>query len=90
MTRHHALRALRLSGVALVALCLSSSSGLAQVVVYDPSNYTQNVLQAARALEQISHQIAGLQNQAQMRWSRCGVAVPQDWEAFSASVRGRV
>ena len=66
MTQHHAPRALRLSGVALIALCLSSSSGLAQALVYDPSNYAQNVLQAARALEQISHQITSLQNQAQM------------------------
>lgn len=36
------------------------------MVVYDPSNYAQNVLQAARALEQITHQMTGLQNQAQM------------------------
>jgi P-type conjugative transfer protein TrbJ len=66
MTQHHAPRALRLSGVALIALCLSSSPGLPQALVYDPSNYAQNVLQAARALEQISHQITSLQNQAQM------------------------
>lgn len=66
MTGHHALRMLRLSGVALAALCLSGAPGLGQTIVYDPSNYTQNVLQAARALEQISHQITSLQNQAQM------------------------
>ena len=66
MTRHYTSRLLRLSGVALVALILSSGSGLAQALVYDPSNYAQNVLQAARALEQISHQITSLQNQAQM------------------------
>lgn len=41
-------------------------SASAQMVVYDPSNYAQNVLQAARALQQINNQIAGLQNQAQM------------------------
>lgn len=35
-------------------------------IVYDPSNYAQNVLQAARALEQIKHQITSLQNEAQM------------------------
>jgi P-type conjugative transfer protein TrbJ len=66
MTQHHALRMLRLSGVALVALSLSSASSLAQALVYDPSNYAQNVVQAVRALEQVNHQIAGLQNQAQM------------------------
>jgi P-type conjugative transfer protein TrbJ len=38
----------------------------AQVVVFDPSNYAQNVLTAARALEQINNQITSLQNQAQM------------------------
>lgn len=35
-------------------------------VVFDPSNYTQNVLTAARTLEQINHQIVSLQNEAQM------------------------
>lgn len=35
-------------------------------IVYDPSNYAQNVIQAARALEQINNQISSLQNQAQM------------------------
>lgn len=33
-------------------------------IVYDPSNYAQNVLSAARALEQINNQIRMLQNQA--------------------------
>lgn len=41
-------------------------SASAQMAVYDPSNYAQNVLQAARALQQINNQITGLQNQAQM------------------------
>lgn len=38
----------------------------AQVVVFDPSNYSQNVLTAARALDQINSQIRSLENQAQM------------------------
>ena len=38
----------------------------AQWIVYDPTNYVQNVLQAARALEQINNQITSLQNEAQM------------------------
>lgn len=37
----------------------------AQVTVWDPTNYTQNVLSAARALEQINNQITSLQNEAQ-------------------------
>lgn len=35
-------------------------------IVFDPSNYAENVLQAARALEQINNQIQSLQNEAQM------------------------
>lgn len=37
----------------------------AQVVVYDPSNFSQNVLTAARELQQINNQIQMLTNQAQ-------------------------
>src|SRR3546814_6251044 len=35
------------------------------IVVFDPSNYGQNILTAARTLEQINNQIRMLQNQAQ-------------------------
>ena len=36
------------------------------IIVFDPTNYAQNVLQAARALQQINQQITQLQNEAQM------------------------
>ena len=36
------------------------------IIVFDPSNYAQNVLQAARALQQINQQIRSLQNEATM------------------------
>ncbi|MES0111581.1 P-type conjugative transfer protein TrbJ [Mesorhizobium sp. M0013] len=36
------------------------------LIVFDPSNYSQNVLTAARSLEQITNQVTSLQNQAQM------------------------
>ena len=35
-------------------------------IVYDPTNYAQNVLQATRALQQINNQIQSLQHEAQM------------------------
>ncbi len=35
-------------------------------IVYDPTNYAQNVLQAARALQQVNQQVTQLQNEAQM------------------------
>ncbi|MEZ0243686.1 MAG: P-type conjugative transfer protein TrbJ, partial [Sphingomonas sp.] len=51
---------------ALLAACLATPAH-AQFggVVYDPSNYSQNVLTAARTLEQINNQIRSLQNEAQ-------------------------
>jgi P-type conjugative transfer protein TrbJ len=52
--------------VTTVAGLLSFSPALSQVVVFDPNNYAQNILQAARALQQINNQITSLQNQAQM------------------------
>ena len=36
------------------------------IIVYDPTNYAQNVLQAARALQQINNQNTSLQNEATM------------------------
>lgn len=37
----------------------------AAILVFDPSNYGQNLLTAARSLQQINNQIQSLQNQAQ-------------------------
>ncbi|WP_271592007.1 P-type conjugative transfer protein TrbJ [Bradyrhizobium sp. CCBAU 65884] len=59
-----------LKATAIVALsiviALNGSRRLgAQVVVFDPSNYSQNLLTAARTLEQINNQIRSLQNQTQ-------------------------
>jgi P-type conjugative transfer protein TrbJ len=45
---------------------LSLSPAAAQIGVFDPTNYAQNLLQAARALEQINNQIRSLQNEAAM------------------------
>jgi P-type conjugative transfer protein TrbJ len=60
------IRNATLIGAAIIALVLSPVPASAQVIVYDPSNYVQNVLQAARALQQINNQITSLQNQTQM------------------------
>lgn len=46
-----------------LVLALPTPAG-AQLTVYDPTNYASNVMQAARALEQINNQVRGLQNQA--------------------------
>lgn len=53
------------SGLAMTLL-LAGVPAQAQFggVVYDPSNYAQNVLTAARSLEQINNQVQQIQNQA--------------------------
>ncbi|MBB3860893.1 P-type conjugative transfer protein TrbJ [Novosphingobium hassiacum] len=52
--------------LSLTATVLVPTPAYAQFggIVYDPSNYAQNVLTAARSLEQINNQIRALQNQA--------------------------
>jgi P-type conjugative transfer protein TrbJ len=42
------------------------SPALAQLTVFDPANFSQNLLTAARALEQITNQVRQLQNQVLM------------------------
>lgn len=60
----------RLLGLAAVTLSggamLASAPASAQLSVFDPGNYAQNVLTAARTLTQINNQIQSLQNEAQM------------------------
>lgn len=48
------------------ALVLPAAPAAAALPVFDPTNYTQNLLQAARALEQINNQFKSLQNEAAM------------------------
>ena len=68
MTRLRIVRSIAMG----TALAMASTSALVSSpahaqfggIVYDPSNYAQNVLTAARTLEQINNQIRMLQNQA--------------------------
>ncbi|WP_018454772.1 P-type conjugative transfer protein TrbJ [Bradyrhizobium sp. WSM4349] len=53
------------AGTIALALCVTAPAP-AQWIVFDPNNYVQNVLTAARELQQISNQITSLQNEAQM------------------------
>jgi len=63
-------RAMALAATMLAAAPLALSTMVATpahaIIVFDPSNYAQNVLTAARTLEQITNQITSLQNEAQM------------------------
>lgn len=53
------------AGVAGVAL-MPATPAAAQMPVFDTTNYAQNLLQAARALDQINNQVKSLQNEASM------------------------
>ena len=53
-------------GLVLVVTVNGSRRLEAQIVVFDPSNYSQNILTAARALDQINNQVRSLANEAQM------------------------
>lgn len=57
-------------GAAALAIGLTvtvpSTPATAAMPVFDAANYSQNLVQAARALEQINHQVQSLQNQAAM------------------------
>lgn len=52
----------------IIAMTMVQAPGeaKAQWMVFDPNNYVQNVLTAARELQQINNQITSLQNEAQM------------------------
>ena len=78
---HSAHRLSRLAGASALALALAAPIGLSPIfttlaqaflfggggrIVYDPRNHAENILSAARALEQINNQITQLQNEAQM------------------------
>jgi P-type conjugative transfer protein TrbJ len=58
----------QIATAALVVFSMTQAPRLAsaQWIVFDPNNYAQNVLTAARELQQINNQITSLQNQAQM------------------------
>ncbi len=49
----------------VIALMTGTSGASAQLSVFDPLNYTQNLLQAVRALDAVENQIRQLQGQAQ-------------------------
>lgn len=63
-------RTLGIGSLVAIALCgtvlIPVAPAAAQLAVFDGTNYAQNLLQAARALNQINNQIKSLQNEATM------------------------
>ena len=69
MIRHSRARIVLMAATMLaspIALSPILTGSAYAIIVFDPSNHAQNMLTAARSLEQITHQITSLQNQAQM------------------------
>ena len=59
------LRALARASAVALTLVVAAPPASAQWIVFDPNNYAQSVLTAARELQQINNQIQMLNNQAQ-------------------------
>jgi P-type conjugative transfer protein TrbJ len=59
-------RAALAAGVAVLTFATANVPARAQWIVYDPTNFSQNVLTAARELQQINQNIQSLENQATM------------------------
>ncbi|MGK6321326.1 P-type conjugative transfer protein TrbJ [Sphingomonas sp. DT-204] len=57
---------LGLAAAGSLAMALTTTPAAAQITVFDPNNYSQNLLTAARTLQQINNQITSLQNEATM------------------------
>lgn len=60
------IRAALFAGAIVLTITVGSTRANAQWVVYDPSNFSQNVLTAARELQQVNQSIQSLENQATM------------------------
>jgi P-type conjugative transfer protein TrbJ len=53
------------AGLALIALlAMPAKAQFGSGIVFDPTNYSQNVLTAARELQQVNNELQGLENQA--------------------------
>ena len=65
MTRRR-FRAAFASGIAFLSLAMLSVPARAELIVFDPTNFSQNVLTAARELQQVNNEIQSLENQATM------------------------
>lgn len=66
-SRKHAIAAaLGAAAVLSLGMAIAAPPAAAQITVFDPNNYSQTVLTAARTLTQINNQIRSLQNEATM------------------------
>ncbi|CAM5393865.1 P-type conjugative transfer protein TrbJ [Alcaligenes faecalis] len=69
--------------IPLLAAILLAAGPARAITVFDPSNYSQNVMTAARTLEQINNQIQQLQNEAQMLVNQAKNLASLDFDAVN-------
>lgn len=89
---HAALAATAISAATLaVPVALPAPAAASGLPVFDVTNYAQNLLQAARALDQINNQVKSLQNEASMlqdmRTNLRTLSFPQIGQLTSAMTR---
>lgn len=90
--QHARIAAPVIAGV--IAWC--SAQPAAQLTVFDPANFQQNLLSAARALEQINNQVLLLQNQALMiarmdqNLKRLGPTLSPDLQRTLSALQGQL
>ena len=89
--KHVTAGALSVASLGLLAgAIVPATPAEAQWTVFDPSNYSQNVLTAARTLQQINNQIRSLQNEAQSLLNQARnlstISFPE-MQAITASLR---
>lgn len=66
LPKHLFASALACAAAGSLGIAFTTSPASAQMTVFDPTNYAQNLLSATRALAQINNQIKSLQNEATM------------------------
>jgi P-type conjugative transfer protein TrbJ len=64
--KHVIAAALGMASAVSLGMAFGTTPATAQLTVFDPNNYSQNLLTAARTLSQINNQIRSLQNEATM------------------------
>jgi P-type conjugative transfer protein TrbJ len=77
------LRAALAASVAILALATAGVPARAQWIVFDPTNFSQNVLTAARELQQVNNEIQSLENQATMLINQARNLASQPYSALA-------
>src|SRR3546814_19606683 len=66
-------------GSLVMRLTITSTPAQAQITVFDPGHYSQNLLTAARTLQPIHNQIQSLQNEANLLANQTKTLPPPDF-----------